>query len=109
MRPCPRPTCCWLLQVAAEKAKEYGSKGWSLLKSAYASAASAIEQTAAQVGGAGAEPGPARQGIPCRALSLARRALHPPPTCLPCTLYDFMPFHGGAVAANECTAAAPIL
>ncbi|KAL4447930.1 hypothetical protein ABPG75_005149 [Micractinium tetrahymenae] len=36
--------------VAAEKAKEYGSKGWSLLKSAYASAASAIEQTAAQNG-----------------------------------------------------------
>lgn len=36
--------------VAAEKAKEYGSKGWSFLKSAYASAAAAVEQTAAQSG-----------------------------------------------------------
>ena len=36
--------------VAAEKTKEYGSKGWSLLKTAYASAAATIEQTAAQQG-----------------------------------------------------------
>jgi ADP-ribosylation factor GTPase-activating protein 1 len=36
--------------VAAEKTKEYGSKGWSLLKSAYVAAASTIEQTAAQQG-----------------------------------------------------------
>jgi ADP-ribosylation factor GTPase-activating protein 1 len=36
--------------VAAEKTKEYGTKGWSLLKSAYAAAASTIEQTAAQQG-----------------------------------------------------------
>lgn len=36
--------------VAAEKTKEYGSKGWSLLKTAYAAAASTIEQTAAQQG-----------------------------------------------------------
>lgn len=43
------------LQAAAEKAKEMGSKGWSFLKSAYASAAAAVEQTAAQV-----RPGRAR-------------------------------------------------
>lgn len=36
--------------VAAEKTKEYGAKGWSLLKSAYAAAAATIEQTAAQQG-----------------------------------------------------------
>ena len=36
--------------VAAEKTKEYGTKGWSLLKNAYAAAASTIEQTAAQQG-----------------------------------------------------------
>jgi ADP-ribosylation factor GTPase-activating protein 1 len=36
--------------VAAEKTKEYGTKGWSLLKSAYAAAASSIEHTAAQQG-----------------------------------------------------------
>ncbi|KAI7846015.1 hypothetical protein COHA_000553 [Chlorella ohadii] len=36
--------------AAAEKAKEMGSKGWSFLKSAYASAAAAVEQTAAQNG-----------------------------------------------------------
>ncbi|PSC73844.1 ADP-ribosylation factor GTPase-activating AGD7-like [Micractinium conductrix] len=36
--------------AAAEKAKEVGAKSWSFLKSAYASAASAIEQTAAQNG-----------------------------------------------------------
>lgn len=36
--------------VAAEKTKEYGSKGWSILKTAYAAAASTIEQTAAQNG-----------------------------------------------------------
>ena len=35
---------------AAEKAKEVGTKGWSLLKSAYATAAGAVEQAAAQVG-----------------------------------------------------------
>lgn len=34
----------------AEKTKEYGAKGWSLLRSAYASAASAVEKTAAQQG-----------------------------------------------------------
>jgi ADP-ribosylation factor GTPase-activating protein 1 len=36
--------------VAAEKTKEYGSKGWSLLKSAYVAAASTIEKTAAEQG-----------------------------------------------------------
>lgn len=36
--------------VAAEKAKEVGSKGWSLLKSAYAQAASTVESVAAQNG-----------------------------------------------------------
>lgn len=36
--------------VAAEKTKEYGAKGWTLLKSAYAAAASTIESTAAQQG-----------------------------------------------------------
>jgi len=35
---------------AAEKTREYGTKGWSLLKGAYAAAASSIEQTAAQQG-----------------------------------------------------------
>jgi ADP-ribosylation factor GTPase-activating protein 1 len=34
----------------AEKTKEYGAKGWSLLRTAYASAASTIEKTAAQQG-----------------------------------------------------------
>ena len=34
----------------AEKTKEYGAKGWNLLRSAYASAASAVEKTAAQQG-----------------------------------------------------------
>ena len=34
----------------AEKTKEYGVKGWALLRSAYASAASTIESTAAQQG-----------------------------------------------------------
>jgi ADP-ribosylation factor GTPase-activating protein 1 len=37
-------------QVAAERTREYGSKGWSLLRSAYMSAASRIEQSAAQQG-----------------------------------------------------------
>jgi ADP-ribosylation factor GTPase-activating protein 1 len=36
--------------LAAEKTKEYGAKGWSLLKTAYAAAASTIETTAAQQG-----------------------------------------------------------
>jgi len=36
--------------TAAEKTKEYGSKGWSLLKTAYAAAASTIETTAAHQG-----------------------------------------------------------
>lgn len=36
--------------MAAEKAKEYGSKGWGLLRSAYAAAATAVEQTAAANG-----------------------------------------------------------
>ena len=35
---------------AAEKAREVGTKGWSLLKSAYATAAGVVEQAAAQVG-----------------------------------------------------------
>lgn len=48
---CCAPRLPHLPQVAAEKAKEYGSKGWSFLKSAYASAAAAVEQTAAQVAG----------------------------------------------------------
>lgn len=34
----------------AERTKEYGVKGWALLRSAYASAASTIEKTAAQQG-----------------------------------------------------------
>jgi hypothetical protein len=34
----------------AEKTKEYGAKGWNLLRSAYANAASAVEKTAAQQG-----------------------------------------------------------
>lgn len=34
----------------AEKTKEYGAKGWSLLRTAYASAASTLEKTAAQQG-----------------------------------------------------------
>lgn len=34
----------------AEKTKEYGAKGWALLRSAYATAASTIEKTAAQQG-----------------------------------------------------------
>lgn len=34
----------------AEKTKEYGAKGWSLLRTAYASAASTIEKTVAQQG-----------------------------------------------------------
>lgn len=37
-------------QLAAERTREYGNKGWSLLRSAYASAASRIEQSAAQQG-----------------------------------------------------------
>jgi ADP-ribosylation factor GTPase-activating protein 1 len=36
--------------VAAEKTKEYGSKGWSLLKNVYTVAASKLEETAAQQG-----------------------------------------------------------
>ena len=52
--PVSPPACCTRpslspVQAAAEKAKEVGAKSWSFLKSAYASAASAIEQTAAQV------------------------------------------------------------
>lgn len=36
--------------IAAEKTKQYGTKGWSLLKNAYAVAASKIEKTAAEQG-----------------------------------------------------------
>lgn len=37
-----------VLQVVAEKTKEVTTKSWSFLKTAYAAAASTIEQTAAQ-------------------------------------------------------------
>ena len=36
--------------IAAEKTREYGTKGWSILKNAYAVAASKLEQTAAHQG-----------------------------------------------------------
>ena len=52
---CAHPPCCRAClprcpQAAAEKAKAAAGKGWSFLKSAYASAAAAVEQTAAQNG-----------------------------------------------------------
>ncbi len=37
-------------QAAAERAREVGSRGWGFLKSAYASAASSLEATAAANG-----------------------------------------------------------
>ena len=37
-------------QVVAEKTKEYGTKGWSILRSAYANVATSLEQTAAANG-----------------------------------------------------------
>ncbi len=36
--------------MVAEKTKEYGTKGWSLLRSAYANVATSLEQTAAANG-----------------------------------------------------------
>lgn len=71
--------------MAAEKAKEYSSKGWSLLKSAYASAASAIEQTAAQVAAARAARTPVRRLcgshglLPCTAALLPVLTVPPAP------------------------------
>ena len=40
----------WVLQVLAERSKEYGSKGWSWLKGAYVSAASHVESVAQENG-----------------------------------------------------------